>query len=495
MPATETSTSFTVSWSGQHDDTGGSGIASYNVYVSDNGGSFQPWLTGTTDTSATYTGQSGHTYGFYSVATDNVGHQETKSAVAETTTLVETPAYTVQEITDPATGNIEYQMFYNGFQFGTVVQTPAGGIGFRGHPDQSDINGWGTTQWENVYIAGSGVDATGGVVNSAVAGSNGIQVSAGGNVPSTAGSAGTWTWTSTITYDPVQEKVALAGSTTVTLAAALSGDMNIGRGTSNYLYDYPLNGGGVGPTGDMKSVSFAYGPDSSVRAGQWTPLPGFEGTSPQDASDDLTTTIWGQINKSDPLQATVSKPTVQRELVSTDPTTKLIIACNWDSLQVGYQYDNIGVEQIVRPQNTNSTTFTFQNTETWTLPDTSNPTVTAAALATTNNQPVLTGTVNPSSSGDGIVEVQIVIPGVTVHPILATVNGTSWSVNWSSAVGTALPVGTYNVQATATDTGGNTAFATATLTIENPLIVTTATDVVDPNDGLDEPPRGDRLRQ
>ena len=39
---------------------------------------------------------------------------------------------------------------------------------------------------------------------------------------------------------------------------------------------------------------------------------GLEGTSPQDASDDLTTTVWGQINKSDPNQATVAKPTVQR---------------------------------------------------------------------------------------------------------------------------------------------------------------------------------------
>ena len=54
LPATETSTSFTVSWSGKR-RLGGSGIASYDVYVSDNGGSFQPWLTSIADTSATYT--------------------------------------------------------------------------------------------------------------------------------------------------------------------------------------------------------------------------------------------------------------------------------------------------------------------------------------------------------------------------------------------------------------------------------------------------------
>ena len=89
LPATETTTSFTVSWSGT-DDTGGSGIASYNVYISDNDGSFQPWLTGTTDTSATFTGQNGHTYAFYSIATDNVGNIEAAPTSAEATTLLET---------------------------------------------------------------------------------------------------------------------------------------------------------------------------------------------------------------------------------------------------------------------------------------------------------------------------------------------------------------------------------------------------------------------
>ena len=47
LPAIETTASFTVSWSGQ-DDAGGSGIATYDVYVSDNGGPFVPFLTGTT---------------------------------------------------------------------------------------------------------------------------------------------------------------------------------------------------------------------------------------------------------------------------------------------------------------------------------------------------------------------------------------------------------------------------------------------------------------
>jgi RHS repeat-associated protein len=73
LPATTTSPTFTVSWSGQ-DDAGGSGLASFNVLVSDNGGPFTPLLTNTTQTSTTFTGQVGHTYSFFSVATDNVGN-------------------------------------------------------------------------------------------------------------------------------------------------------------------------------------------------------------------------------------------------------------------------------------------------------------------------------------------------------------------------------------------------------------------------------------
>ena len=94
--------------------------------------------------------------------------------------------------------------------------------------------------------------------------------------------------------------------------------MNIGHNDSNYLYNYPLNGGGVGTTGDMKSVTITYGPDSNVSENQWTPLPGSEGTSPQDASDDVTTTLWGQINRSDPNQVSIAKPTVTRIKVFFD---------------------------------------------------------------------------------------------------------------------------------------------------------------------------------
>ncbi len=81
--------SFPVSWSGS-DDAGGSGIATFDVFVSDNGGPFVPFLSGTTQTSATFAGVPGHTYGFYSVATDNVGNVQATPAAAQARTTVAT---------------------------------------------------------------------------------------------------------------------------------------------------------------------------------------------------------------------------------------------------------------------------------------------------------------------------------------------------------------------------------------------------------------------
>ncbi len=86
LPATETAPSFNVSWSGS--DGTGSGIASYDVYVSDDGGPYQLWQSATTQTAAIYTGQAGHTYSFYSVATSNVGLVQTAPTAPQATTMV-----------------------------------------------------------------------------------------------------------------------------------------------------------------------------------------------------------------------------------------------------------------------------------------------------------------------------------------------------------------------------------------------------------------------
>ena len=85
LPA-DSSRQFTVSWSGT-DDTGGSGIGSYDIYVSTNGGPFMMWLS-TASTSAVFTGEPGNSYAFYSVARDNVGNMEVKTSGIEAITQV-----------------------------------------------------------------------------------------------------------------------------------------------------------------------------------------------------------------------------------------------------------------------------------------------------------------------------------------------------------------------------------------------------------------------
>lgn len=83
LPA-QSSPSFAVSWSGSD---AGSGIASYDIYASTDGGPFTLWLDNTTATSASFNGVVGKTYGFYSVATDQVGYVEAIPAVADAVTL------------------------------------------------------------------------------------------------------------------------------------------------------------------------------------------------------------------------------------------------------------------------------------------------------------------------------------------------------------------------------------------------------------------------
>lgn len=78
---------FLVSWSGS-DDADGSGLASYTVYVSDNNQDFTPWLNDTILTEATYSGEAGHTYDFYVVATDNAGNLQDIPTVPQASTRI-----------------------------------------------------------------------------------------------------------------------------------------------------------------------------------------------------------------------------------------------------------------------------------------------------------------------------------------------------------------------------------------------------------------------
>ncbi len=88
LPAASGATTFNVSWSGTDQ---GSGVASFDIFASDNGGAFTLLLDDTTETSTMFTGQLGHTYGFIAVATDNVGLIQDMPAAAQQTISLDTP--------------------------------------------------------------------------------------------------------------------------------------------------------------------------------------------------------------------------------------------------------------------------------------------------------------------------------------------------------------------------------------------------------------------
>ena len=101
LPATQPSPSFQVRWSGTD---GGAGVEDYTVYVKEDNGPATVWQANTTATSATFTGQPGKTYAFYSVARDQVGNREDPPATPDATTRVasDTTPPTTTAVPSPA---------------------------------------------------------------------------------------------------------------------------------------------------------------------------------------------------------------------------------------------------------------------------------------------------------------------------------------------------------------------------------------------------------
>jgi hypothetical protein len=90
FPSGETSSQFfTVQWTGTDTE---SGIKDFTIYVSDNGGPFTIWQQNIISTSATFAGQPGHTYSFYSIARDvALNIEPAKSAGEASITVISTP--------------------------------------------------------------------------------------------------------------------------------------------------------------------------------------------------------------------------------------------------------------------------------------------------------------------------------------------------------------------------------------------------------------------
>lgn len=99
---------FAVQWTGQ-DDPGGSGVASYDVYVSTNGTDYNLWQWATDAPEAYFSGELGGTYSFHVLAADWVWNEElvpihfTQTTVASDAPVLGAISNQVATVGDPLT--------------------------------------------------------------------------------------------------------------------------------------------------------------------------------------------------------------------------------------------------------------------------------------------------------------------------------------------------------------------------------------------------------
>jgi len=87
LPAEIEGREIVLNWSGD-DPFDGSGLATFTIYLSTDGGAFVPFIQNTRSTSGVYWGEPGHTYTFYSQAMDNVGNIEPAPAKPDATITI-----------------------------------------------------------------------------------------------------------------------------------------------------------------------------------------------------------------------------------------------------------------------------------------------------------------------------------------------------------------------------------------------------------------------
>ena len=97
---TSETTLVPVQWSAG-DDASGSGVNNYDVYVRQDAGNWQPWLTETAALQADFQGEQRHLYEFAAIARDRVGNEEVFDLVPETSVWVDTTADDVTPPTGP----------------------------------------------------------------------------------------------------------------------------------------------------------------------------------------------------------------------------------------------------------------------------------------------------------------------------------------------------------------------------------------------------------
>ncbi|MFB0536813.1 MAG: PKD domain-containing protein, partial [Anaerolineae bacterium] len=88
-PSTYLSGTFTVQWAAQDEGAGISGV--YDVQYKVDNGEWVDWLTGTTGTEASFTGELGHVYSFRLRTWDNVGNERPYPDTPDAVTRIQAP--------------------------------------------------------------------------------------------------------------------------------------------------------------------------------------------------------------------------------------------------------------------------------------------------------------------------------------------------------------------------------------------------------------------
>lgn len=144
LPAIQDFGQFTVDWAGSDN---GSGIKDYSIFVSEAGGEFMPWLVNYEGTSGVFSGETGVTYEFYSVARDLTRNLEDAPASADASTMIvcdglDGDSDTISNCVDncPMTAN-EDQVNIDGDLFGNACDNCA--VDWNSGQENSDGDAFG----------------------------------------------------------------------------------------------------------------------------------------------------------------------------------------------------------------------------------------------------------------------------------------------------------------------------------------------------------------
>ncbi|MCF7859116.1 MAG: T9SS type A sorting domain-containing protein [Candidatus Cloacimonetes bacterium] len=256
----------------------------------------------------------------------------------------------------------EYRLYCNEHHFLSLI-TDYGVCAIRPHPG-NDVNGWGSTLYMQPFLPGAILGHT--IIENINANDEGVYISCTGLV--SYGETGNWgDWDSELTFTfSVAEKLILGiGDYNIQLTeelSALSGDLNLYKIASNYLYDVPLLESPYwGDTGDMEYAE-VYGSDPGFPL-IWNPVenPGY---FPGFVTDSLSVYVSGQYNNIDtaaqgyePIEP-AWKPSLSVTLDSEE-SAEMVFGAIYDlELASEFWSDNIGITPLIL-NDTAQTGFNF----------------------------------------------------------------------------------------------------------------------------------------